>query len=137
MIHLLIFALFSFAFSHDVEHSISREGSCVVVSFYFPDGSAFSYEGYEVFYEGEKVPFQVGRSDALGRVVFCPNRAGFWLVKIRSEDGHGAEVRLKAEGERLEVDRGIVDRNIKLLAGLGILLGIFGLFEIYVRRFRR
>lgn len=71
---LLSFALL---FAHDLEHTIHREGNCVVVSFFFPDGSKFSYEEYKVYKEGERAPFQIGRTDALGRVVFCPREGGF------------------------------------------------------------
>jgi nickel transport protein len=112
------------------------EGSCAVLSFYFPDEKPFSYESYEVLREGERVPFQSGRSDALGRVVFCPDRRGLWTVRVFSEDGHGAEVRLRFDGSSLKDKRSIFERYEKVFVGVALIFGIFGLLELFVRRWR-
>jgi nickel transport protein len=126
--------LISFCFAHDLQHSLSKEGKCVVLSFYFPDGTKFSYEKYEVYREGERLPFQVGRTDALGRVVFCPDKKGSWTVKTTSEDGHGALVEVKVENTSLEAKGSFFERYQKVFVGGGIILGLFGLLELYIRR---
>lgn len=136
MITFLILFFFSLTFPHDLEHRVSQEGGCVVVHFYFQGGKGFSYEAYEVFYEADKIPFQVGRSDALGRVVFCPDREGFWTLKVTSEDGHGATIKLKAGGKRVEAEKDFFSRYERLFVGVGILLGLFGFSQIFLRRFR-
>ncbi len=128
---LLSFALL---FAHDLEHTIRREGNCVVVSFFFPDGSKFSYEEYKVYKEGEKVPFQIGSTDALGRVVFCPREGGLWTVITYSEDGHGAQVKISFEEKGLKEEKNLLERYGRVLAGLGWLLGMFGLWKVYLKR---
>lgn len=35
-------------------------------------------------------PFQTGRSDGLGRVLFMPDQAGLWRIELRTEKGHEA-----------------------------------------------
>ncbi|MEW6655324.1 MAG: hypothetical protein AB1353_00415 [Aquificota bacterium] len=128
---LLSFALL---FAHDLEHTIRREGNCVVVSFFFPDGGKFSYEEYKVYKEGERAPFQIGRTDALGRVVFCPREGGLWTVITYSEDGHGAQVKISFEEKGLKEEKNLLERYGRVLAGLGWLLGMFGLWKVYLKR---
>lgn len=130
----LLTLLISLCFAHDLQHSLSKEGKCVVLSFYFPDGTKFSYEKYEVYREGEKLPFQVGRTDALGRVIFCPDRKGSWAVKTASEDGHGAVVEVKVENASVEAKGTLFERYQKVFVGVGIILGLFGILELYIRR---
>lgn len=126
--------LFAFAFSHELSHRVEQEGSCALVYFFFQDGSPFNFEEYEVYREGENTPFQKGRSDALGRVVFCPDRDGLWQLKIASQDGHGAILNLKLQGKRVLKERGLVHKYTPLISGLGYLLGIFGLVALLLRR---
>lgn len=137
MRHILVLFLLSLSYAHDLQHSLKMEGGCAVLSFYFPDGKPFSYESYEVYREGERVPFQNGRSDSLGRVVFCPDREGRWTVRIFSEDGHGAEVSLELGRGSVKDTGSLFERYEKVFVGVGILLGVFGLLELFVRRWRR
>lgn len=138
MFFAVLLLAFGLLWAHDLQHNIQKEGNCIVVSFFFPDGSNFSYEEYELYKEGNRVPFQTGRTDALGRVVFCPNEEGVWLIKTFSIDGHGAQVRVNFEGEGLKEQKdSIFERYKNILAGLGWLLGIFALLEVYFRRIRR
>ncbi len=138
MILVSFLLAFSLLYAHDLKHQIEKEGRCIVVSFFFPDGNRFSYEEYEVYKEGDNPPFQVGRTDALGRVVFCPKEEGIWWVKTFSADGHGAQVRVDFGEKGAEEKRdGIFERYRGLLAGLGWLLGIFAIWEIYLRRVKR
>ncbi len=52
--------------AHDLEHRID-EGRAVSVRLFFADGNEFDFESYEVYRAGDEIPFQVGRTDALGR----------------------------------------------------------------------
>lgn len=138
MVSIAVLLAFSLIYAHDLQHEIQKEGKCIVISFFFPDGNKFSYEEYEVYKEGKKAPFQLGRTDALGRVVFCPNEEGIWMVRTVSTDGHGAQVRVDfGEGRAKEQKGSIFERHKRLLAGLGWLLGIFALLEIYLKRVKR
>lgn len=124
------------AIAHDLRHEESHAGGAVVVRLFFSDGSAFSYESYEVYRAGEKIPFQVGRTDALGRVVFIPDRPGVWRVRAFSEDGHGVDFSLSAAagGRVTRSRRPLIERYPRVLTGLGLIFGLFGLANLYVLR---
>ncbi|MEJ5338234.1 MAG: hypothetical protein ACK42C_09340 [Aquificaceae bacterium] len=134
---LLLFVLLSVSLSHELLKEVRSEGNCILVRFYFQDGTAFSYEEYEVYRKGDRVPFQRGRSDALGRVVFCPDRDGLWLLKISSQDGHGAELELSLRAGRPEQRHSPAESYKRVLSGLGYLLGIFGLISLIFGRWKR
>ena len=128
------------AAAHDLRHEESSGQEAVVVRLFFSDGNAFSYERYEIYRVGEKVPFQVGRTDTLGRVVFIPDRSGVWRVRAFSEDGHGVDFTLSAAagGEVTGGRRPLIERYPRVLTGLGLIFGLFGLANLYVsRRTRR
>ena len=123
------------AAAHDLRHRI-EEAAAVTVKLFFADGNEFSFESYEVYYAGEEIPFQVGRTDAHGRLVFLPDRAGTWRVKAFSEDGHGADLSLStgAQGAIESADRSLFERHSRLVVGVSIIFGIFGLVSLYARR---
>ncbi len=128
-------ALMGPSHAHDLHSSVGT-GEAVVVKLYFIDDKPFAYEAYEIFRQGESVPYQVGRSDAFGRVVFLPDRAGEWRVKAMSEDGHGVDVVLYAdEAARVEVrDKPLIERYGRVVVGVALILGLFGLLNLYLRR---
>lgn len=135
MIKVVLFTLFvSVCFAHNLQYSILREGNCIVVNFYFPDNTRFSYERYEVYRDGSRLPFQVGRTDALGRALFCPDRTGKWILKTFSEDGHGAVVHISVGSLSFKEEHSALKHIRDILAGAGLVLGLFGLFELYIRR---
>jgi nickel transport protein len=119
------------AHAHEIVQSVSR-GSAVVITLSEPDGSPFSYESYEIYREGEEVPYQTGRSDALGRIVFVPDRRGTWRVRGFSEDGHGIDTRIEAGPD--DATSGVpdspgqvsgADRYNKIAIGIFVILLIF------------
>jgi nickel transport protein len=121
--------------AHDLEHSID-EGRAVSVKLFFADGSEFDFESYEVYRAGDEIPFQVGRTDALGRVVFLPDRAGTWRIRAFSEDGHGADFSFASgvEGGVQAGDEPFLDRHLRLIAGVSAIFGLFGLIVLFTRR---
>lgn len=135
MLNLIIFLLFFLTgstFAHDLQHSVKKVGDTIVVSFYFPDGTKFSYENFEIYRDGEKVPFQVGRTDALGRVVFIPDKEGNWIVKVFSEDGHGSNVKVFVEkAGYISTEESMFKRYEKVFVGVGLILGVFGFISIF------
>jgi nickel transport protein len=121
--------------AHDLQHTV-EEGTAVTVKIFFADGSEFSFERYEIYRAGEEIAFQVGRTDALGRIVFLPDRAGTWRVKAFSEDGHGADFSLVTDvrGGVGSADRSLLERHARLVVGVSIIFGIFGLVSLFARR---
>ncbi len=121
--------------AHDLQHRVATE-PVVTISLFFGNGDPFSYESFEIYREGEAIPFQTGRTDALGHITFLPDRAGNWRVKVYSEDGHGADLTLSVD-EHLQARRAdapLFPRYIGILTGIGVILGVFGLISLVRRR---
>ena len=123
------------ALAHDLRHQID-EAAAVSVRFFFADGKDFSFESYEVYRAGDEVPFQVGRTDLRGRVVFLPDRAGTWRIKAFSEDGHGADFSFStgAKGSAPEGSRPFLERHSRLVVGVSVIFGLFGLVSLLMRK---
>jgi nickel transport protein len=121
--------------AHDLRHSI-EEGAAVTVKLFSADGNEFSFESYEVYYAREEIPFQVGRTDARGRLVFLPDRAGTWRIKAFSEDGHGADLSITtgAQGAVESADPSLFERHSRLVVGVSIIFGLFGVASLLARR---
>ena len=121
--------------AHEVVHRVSRDGA-VVVELFFPDGQPFSFEQYEVRLRGDELPYQTGRSDAFGRIVFIPDRQGTWRVRAFSEDGHGIDVTIDAGPE--DAPRAAApSRSLRLLrtaVGIAAILAVFALLKVLARR---
>ncbi|WP_200763026.1 hypothetical protein [Nitrosophilus alvini] len=130
---LLIFSLSLFA--HDLHHKVLNQ-EAVVVAFSFGGEGDFSYQSYEVYAPKSDIPFAVGRSDKLSRVVFIPDRKGEWRVKVMSEDGHGAEIKVVIDKEFgvKEYSQSFFERFQKIFVGVALIFGIFGLLTIIKRR---
>lgn len=127
---LVMFA--TLLFSHNLNHTISSEQT-VVVSFSFSQKEDFSFQSYEVYAPNSEIPFAVGRTDAYSRISFLPNTRGKWRVKAFSQDGHGKILDIEVD-ENMLPDMSAKSSNTfeKILMGIMILLGVFGL--IYIRK---
>jgi nickel transport protein len=123
------------ALAHDLQYSVSG-GQAVVVKLFFVDDTPFNFEGYEIYRAGEKLPYQVGRTDSRGRIAFLPDRAGTWRVKAFSEDGHGLDFTLKTDAAaRVEAsDKPAYERYGRVVVGIAVILGLFGFLSLYVRK---
>jgi nickel transport protein len=143
MRHLLLVALAlcallpGRALAHDLEHSIG-EGKAVTVKIFYADGNEFSFESYEIYRAGDDIPFQVGRTDIHGRVVFVPDRAGTWRLKAFSEDGHGVDLSFTTGGENgiRDANEPFLERHLRLVVGVSVIFGVFGLVDLFLRRRR-
>lgn len=123
------------AYAHDLQYAV-ESGPAVIVRLFYTDQARFSYEGYEVFRKGEKIPYQVGRTDALGRLAFVPDRAGEWRIKTTSGDGHGVDFSLGTDAAQAiaATERPLFDRYARPITGAAILFGLFGLLSLFVKR---
>lgn len=119
------------ALAHEVEHVV-EDPKAVVVRLTYADSTAFSYESCEARYEEEDVPYLAGFTDANGRFAFVPDRAGTWRIQATSGDGHGTEITLAVDANLTAVSRGgsVADRFLRILAGVGLLLGVFGVLSL-------
>jgi nickel transport protein len=121
--------------AHDLQYSVG-DGQAVVVRLHYIDDKPFTFESYEVYRAGDKLPYQVGRTDSQGRIVFLPDNPGDWRVKAISEDGHGLDFTLTTEAGA-HVDRHaqpVYERYGRIVVGVAVILGLFGLVSLYLKR---
>ena len=119
--------------AHDLQHEVGVGEGAISVRLFFSDGNVFSFEACEVYRQGEEIPFQVGRTDALGRLVFIPDRPGTWQVKVFSEDGHGLDFSLVV-GEAGAVEKAggsPLEGYSRLIVGVAVIFGVFGLVNLF------
>lgn len=132
----LVLGLCAFsALAHELNHEVGQ-AQAIVIRMTYGDSAPFAFEAYEIYPEGGKLPAQVGRTDAQGRIAFLPPQAGRWRVKTWSEDGHGLEFTFETEaGAQPEaLDRPLYERHGRILAGVALILGLFGLLSLFLRR---
>ena len=121
--------------AHRMDHAVSQaEAQVLTLSHAFGDQPAF--EPYQIFAPDSTVAFQNGRTDALGRISFLPDRPGRWRVVVTTEDGHGLEVRIGVDEalQVAEVEGPAQAGIVNILAGVGYLLGLVGLFALWRQR---
>lgn len=97
MVVLLFLIVFSISYGHSLTTAVEYS-EAVVVKINYSDGTPFSYEKYEIYSpEDEVIPYQVGRTDREGRIIFIPDTPGKWKIKAFSEDGHGIVKEINVE----------------------------------------
>lgn len=140
MIRRLLFmagllALPALAGAHDLQYQVSG-GQAVVVRLFYVDDTPFTFEGYEIYRDGEKVPYQVGRTDSQGRIAFLPDRAATWRIKAISEDGHGLDFKLSTDAAAVlaESEKPFYERYARIVVGVALILGLFGGLSLFVKR---
>ncbi|MFQ6104642.1 MAG: hypothetical protein ACE5OP_10160 [Candidatus Glassbacteria bacterium] len=123
------------ASGHDLHYKVTQ-GEAIVIRLFHPDNTSFSNESYEIFREGEKTPFQVGDTDANGRITFIPDEGGDWRIRVFSEDGHGMDITLETDelGVPIDTDMSLFDRYSRILVGIAIILGGFAIINLFYRR---
>lgn len=125
--------------AHEV-HSQVASAPATVVTLTYADGQPFSFEAFEVFGGGTAMPLAVGRTDAQGRAVFMsPPSGGELRLRAFSADGHGVELRLMPPSTAGDTPlsatiAGSEDRWSRIVFGLGLLLGAFGLIQLLQKR---
>jgi nickel transport protein len=127
------------ALAHEVQHSIEATAA-VALRLSYADGKPFSFEAFEAYPDGKDVPAQVGSTDDQGRAVFVAGDIKRWRVKAFSADGHGVDLRFDAPvvpGSHSPASAAAGDgpnRASLLLFGLSLLLGGFGIYQLWLRR---
>ena len=134
MIRILILLLMiaGTCYGHGLQHEVVNS-EAVVVSCYFSDGESFTYESYEVYPPDTKIPSQTGRTDSKGRLIFLPDKPGDWQIKVSADDGHGLNfsVAIGEDAVVSDVQKSLPTRFPGVIAGLGYVLGIFGLLNLF------
>lgn len=129
------------ATAHEVHHTIEATGA-VALRLSYADGKPFAFEAFEAYAEGKDVPAQVGRTDELGRAVFVPGDIKRWRVRAFSADGHGVDLRFDVptvattQGATSAAAGDGPNRPSLLLFGLSLLLGGFGIYQLWLAKKR-
>lgn len=123
--------------AHSVHHDVHEEAIAVRV-FYSVDDPAALAE-YELFGPGDRDPHQTGRTDRNGFVGFAPDRAGTWTLKVRGDSSHGFHgVTMEIEVDHAlhleSFSKPLVSAYVKLVTGVGIAFGLFGLYAMWAAR---
>lgn len=123
--------------AHDLQYTVIG-GQAVIIKLFYADNTPFTFEGYEIYREGEKLPYQVGRTDTQGRIAFLPDAAAKWQVKTISEDGHGLDFKLSTDAAATlsGSDKPLFERYSRIFIGVAFILGMFGALSLYLKRKR-
>ena len=136
---LLSLALPGLARAHEVQLQVAPTPASLI-QLQYADGQPFAFEAYELYPGNADTPAQVGRSDAQGRVVFLPGDTREWRLKAYTADGHGVDQRFQVaptgSPAAPEPPPGL-DRFSRLILGLSLILGGFGLYQLLVCRNRK
>lgn len=135
LVFLLLLAASAALNAHEL-HYTAASGEAVVLRVFYADAKGFAFEAYEISRDGEALPVQVGRTDAQGRIAFLPDGAGTWRLKAFTEDGHGLDVRFTtdAAAQLDALDKPFYERHARILVGVGLIFGVFGLLSLFIRR---
>jgi nickel transport protein len=134
---LLLFAATA-AFGHGVEMETIEGG--IGLSARYADGAPLAFAEVKVFAPGETDTFQEAQTDREGRFLFRPTTSGVWRVHIDDGMGHGGEFPIKIDHTLSSVSQGPSARasqRLALVAGLGIIWGLFGCYGWYRAARRR
>jgi nickel transport protein len=125
--------------AHGVGLYIDRQEARVILRLHHADDTPLAEAGYELSVAGAEVPYQSGKTDTLGRVVFSPGDTREWRLRVFSEDGHGIDTRFElTPGTVSHAHADHTDLDItKLVLGIGILLSGFAMMMLYAKRKRR
>ena len=133
---ILVWALLltALGYAHSVDYQVDS-ARAIVVTARFSDDDVASYSPYEVFRPQEKIAFQTGRTDQLGRVVFAPDRPGSWLVKVQADSTHGLHgisvpIEVAQDAVIVSYKRPLVATHTKLVVGVALLVGFFGFLSL-------
>lgn len=125
----------TFAQAHEVHHRIEA-ADAVVITLTHADGQPLAYEKYALTPAGQETPQQVGNTDAQGRIVFVPGATQSWRLHASSADGHGVNqsITVPATGSRARPTHEALPRWLLAGFGLALIFGLFGLFQLLMRK---
>lgn len=150
---VIIFLLFlnGSAAAHGIRYTVTN-GQSVVIELSYASGRPFSNERYEIYRAGGVNPYQTGRTDPSGRIVFLPDSSVTWRIKAFSEDGHGLDINIETENPVQHADTSVVSADTldgllavkkapvgtgtRIIMILALIFGVFGVVSLFVRKKR-
>jgi len=139
---ILVFPLWigSLGLAHSIHYDVQPKGMSVKI-FYAVNDPA-SYSEYEVYGPGDHEPYQTGRTDRAGVLSFLPDRPGAWKIKVLGESSHGfhgvtIEVKVDQAFQLESFSKPLVAQHTKVIVGVSVIFGLFGLVSLYLSRKRK
>jgi len=127
---------------HSINYQVEQKG--IAVRAFYSAKEPSSYSQYEIYGPGDRedLPHQTGRTDKNGFLSFVPDRAGTWKIKLWGESSHGyhgftAEVKVDKELNLESFNKPLVAVHTKLITGLSLIFGIFGVYALWRSRKRQ
>ncbi len=157
---LLVCVWTPLAQAHAVNHRI-EVSTAATITLNYANERPFAHKQYALTPAGQSKPVQVGETDAQGRIVFVPGELRHWWLKASSADGHGVsreivvpalmqlETALPATAASTSafpsppVQAGVPATGgspcappvwLRANIGLALMFGLFGLYQIFLRR---
>ncbi|MBK9471139.1 MAG: hypothetical protein IPO18_02490 [bacterium] len=90
------------ALAHGVRTEVAV-GAMTVATFTHEDGAPMAGVPFTVTAPAGDGAFLSGNTDVHGRVVFLPDRAGAWKVRVAGADGHGAVVTIDVDSTAISM----------------------------------
>jgi len=127
---------------HSINYHVEQKG--IAVRAFYSAKEPSSYSQYEIYGPGDRedLPHQTGRTEKNGFLSFVPDRAGTWKIKLWGESSHGyhgftAEVKVDKEINLESFSKPLVAAHTKLITGLSLIFGIFGVYALWRSRKRQ
>lgn len=135
----------SVAWCHGVDGDIIPSEGYLVTALY-DDGEPMSYAEVEIRSSDSNIPFQAGRTDRNGRIMFKPDGKGNWQVVIKDDMGHRLALDLTVKEDKKDArspemnrvvkeQKGLSQRTMGIITGLSVIFGVTGtLYGLKSRR---
>lgn len=136
----MIVAIFlnSISYAHGINYElIDNKG--VILKISYSSGEPLSFGNFEIFAPGEKIPHQKGKTDKNGIISFYPDKKGLWTIVITDDTEHGIhkktiELKVEDEFKTQQAKMNFVEKYSKVIAGIGLIIGIFGFIVLIKNR---
>jgi len=126
--------------AHSISYLVQQKG--MAVRAYYSENDPAAYSQYELYGPGDKEPHQIGRTDKNGFVAFVPDRMGIWKLQIWGESSHGyhgvtTEINVDKDLGLESFSKPLVATYTKFVTGISLIIGLFGLYALWLSRKRK
>ncbi len=137
----LLFSCFAFwtplLFAHTIHYVVQQKG--IAVKIFYSEKDPASYAQYEIYGPSDGLPHQTGRTDKNGFVCFVPDRAGPWKIKVWGDSSHGLhgltmDINVNEALDLQSFSKPLVATHTKLIVGVSVIFGLFGIYALLKSR---
>jgi len=126
--------------AHSISYLVQQKG--MAVRAYYSENDPAAYSQYELYGPGDKEPHQIGRTDKNGYIAFVPDRMGIWKLQIWGESSHGyhgvtTEINVDKDLGLESFSKPLVATYTKFVTGISLIIGLFGLYALWLSRKRK